>query len=215
MNKKIIQVVKRESTGKASTNALRKLGMIPSVIYGLDEPSVAVAINPKIVARIIASDSGMNSTIYLQIDGTDIKRHVIIKDLQRHPVTGRLSHVDFIRIDPTHRVRIKVQIRLTGTPVGVKAGGMLDFTHREVEIECLPNLIPPYIDVNIEHLNIGDSLRLDQIAMSSYLTIHGDTHNVVCSVLGKQVGESVSGAAASDVVATVSPSVPAANKNKK
>jgi large subunit ribosomal protein L25 len=215
VNKKIIQVVKRENTGKVSTNALRKSGMIPSVIYGLNEPPVAIAISPKVVARIIASDSGMNSTIYLQLDGTDIKRHVIIKELQRHPVTGRLSHVDFIRIDPTHRVRVKVQIRLKGTPVGVKAGGMLDFTHREIEIECLPNLIPPYIDVNVDHLNIGDSLRLDQIVMDSYLTVHGDTHNVVCSVWGKQVGELVSELAVSDAASTASSPASVVNKGKK
>ena len=216
MNKKIIQVVKRERTGKVSTNVLRKSGMIPAVIYGLNELPVAVAISPKVVARIIASDSGMNSMIYLQLDGTDIRRHVIIKDLQRHPVTGRLAHVDFIRIDPTHRVRVKVQIRLKGTPVGVKAGGMLDFTHREVEIECLPNLIPPYLDVNIDHLNVGDSLRIDQIALSSYLTIHGDTHNVVCSVLGKQVDASASEAdATADAVVSTASAIPAANKVKK
>lgn len=207
--------MERNSIGKASTNALRKSGMIPAVVYGLNEPPVAVAINPKVVARIIASDSGMNSMIYLQLDGTDIKRHVIIKELQRHPVTGRLSHVDFIRVDPTHRVRVKVQIRLKGTPVGVKLGGMLDFTHREVEIECLPNLIPPYIDVNIEQLNIGDSLRLDQIAMGSYLTIHGDTHNVVCSVLGKQVGEEVSEIATADTTTSIALTAPASIKGKK
>lgn len=215
MNKKIIQVIKRESTGKASTNALRKSGMIPAVIYGLNEAPVAVAISPKIVARIIASDSGMNSMIYLQLDNTDIKRHVIIKDLQRHPVTGRLGHVDFIRIDPTHRVRVKVQIRLKGIPIGVKSGGMLDFTHREVEIECLPNLIPPYVDVNIEHLNIGDSLRIDQIAMNSYLTIHGDAHNVVCSILGKHVGDSVTEAAAAESAVSTATAITATGKGKK
>jgi len=214
VNKKIIQVTKRENTGKVSTNALRKLGMIPSVIYGLNEPPVAVSISPKVIARVIASDSGMNSTLYLHLDGTDIKRHVIIKDIQRHPVTGRLSHVDFIRIDPTHRVRVKVQIRLKGTPVGVKAGGMLDFTHREIEIECLPNLIPPYLDVNIENLNIGDSLRLDQIPMNSYLTIHGDTHNVVCSILGKQAAEPVSEPVIADAVTTVTANT-ATSKGKK
>jgi large subunit ribosomal protein L25 len=215
VNKKIIQVIKRESTGKASTNALRKSGMIPAVIYGLNEAPVAVAISPKIVARIIASDSGMNSMIYLQLDNTDIKRHVIIKDLQRHPVTGRLGHVDFIRIDPTHRVRVKVQIRLKGIPIGVKSGGMLDFTHREVEIECLPNLIPPYVDVNIEHLNIGDSLRIDQIAMNSYLTIHGDAHNVVCSILGKHVGDSVTEAAAAESAVSTATAITATGKGKK
>ena len=118
--------------------------MIPAVIYGLNEPPVAIAISPKIVARIIASETGMNSMIHLQREGTDIKRHVIIKDVQRHPVTGRLSHVDFMRVDPTHKVRVKVPIRLKGVPAGVKEGGILDFTHREIEVECLPSFIPAH-----------------------------------------------------------------------
>ena len=191
MTEEIIPVAKRETTGKASNNALRNSGMIPAVIYGLNEPPVAIANSPKIVARIIASDTGLNSMIQLQREGTDIKRHVIIKDVQRHPVTGRLSHVDFMRVDPTHKVRVKVPIKLKGMPLGVKEGGILDFTHREIEVECLPTFIPAHVDVNVEHLKIGESLRLDQVVLDPHLTLHGDAHNVICSVLGKKAEEEV------------------------
>lgn len=186
MTDEIIQVAKRDLTGKSASRAVRKQGLIPAVIYGLNEPPVPIAISPKIVARILASDSGMNSMIHLQREGTDIKRHAIIKDLQRDPVTGRLSHVDFMRVDPTHRVRVHVPIRLQGTPAGVKEGGILDFTHREIEVECLPSFIPAHVDVNVSHLLVGESLRLDQINLDAHLTIIGDSHNVICSVKGKQ-----------------------------
>jgi large subunit ribosomal protein L25 len=189
MTETIIPVAKRETTGKASNNALRNSGMIPAVIYGLNEAPVAIAISPKVVARIIASDTGLNSMVHLQREGTDIKRHVIIKEVQRHPVTGRLSHVDFMRVDPTHKVRVKVPIKLKGMPLGVKEGGILDFTHREIEVECLPTFIPAHVDVNVEHLKVGDSLRLDQVVLDAHLTLHGDAHNVICSVLGKQAEE--------------------------
>jgi large subunit ribosomal protein L25 len=197
-----ILVAKRESTGKASNNALRKSGMIPAVIYGLNEAPVAVAISPKVVARIIASETGLNSMVHLQREGTDIKRHVIIKDVQRHPVTGRLVHVDFMRVDPTHRVRVKVPIRLKGTPLGVKNGGILDFTHREIEVECLPSFIPSFVSVTVDHLDIGGSIRLDQVQLDSHLTIKGDTHNVVCSVLGKQAEEAPAEEAAAPAAET-------------
>jgi large subunit ribosomal protein L25 len=216
MNEEIIPIAKRETTGKASNNALRNSGMIPAVIYGLNEPPVAVAISPKIVARIIGSDTGLNSLIHLQREGTDIKRHVIIKDVQRHPVTGRLSHVDFMRVDPTHRVRVKVPIHLKGVPIGVKEGGILDFTHREIEVECLPNLIPAHVDVNVEGLAVGDSLRLDQVVLDAHLTLHGDTHNVICSVLGKQAEEElpeVEGAAPAAAAPAAAPA-PAAKTKK-
>jgi len=219
MTEEIIPVAKRETTGKASNNALRNAGMIPAVVYGLNEPPVAIAISPKIVARIIASDTGLNSMIHLQREGTDIKRHVIIKDVQRHPVTGRLSHVDFMRVDPTHKVRVKVPIKLVGMPLGVKEGGILDFTHREIEVECLPSFIPAHIDVNVEHLKVGDSLRLDQVVLDAHMTLHGDAHNVICSVLGKQaeevLPEAAGGAAPAAAAAAPAAAAAAAPKGKK
>jgi large subunit ribosomal protein L25 len=220
MTEEIIPVAKRETTGKASNNALRNAGMIPAVIYGLNEPPVAIAISPKIVARIIASETGLNSMIQFQREGTEIKRHVIIKDVQRHPVTGRLSHVDFMRVDPTHKVRVKVPIKLVGTPVGVKEGGILDFTHREIEVECLPSFIPAHVDVNVSALQVGDSLRLDQVVLDANLTLQGDSHNVICSVLGKQAEEELPeaeaaaapAAAAPVAVAAAAPAAPAKGK---
>jgi len=219
MTEEIIPVAKRETTGKASNNALRNAGMIPAVVYGLNEPPVAIAISPKIVARIIASETGLNSMIHLQREGTEIKRFVIIKEVQRHPVTGRLSHIDFMRVDPSHKVRVKVPIKLKGMPLGVKEGGILDFTHREIEVECLPTFIPAHVDVNVEHLKIGDSMRLDQVVLDSHLTLHGDAHNVICSVLGKQAEEvlpEAAAAAAAPAPAAVPAAAPAAApKGKK
>ncbi len=186
-----ILVTKREKVGKASSRELRKTGLIPATIYGLGEPAVSVGISPKIVARILASDTGMNTMIHLQREGTDIKRHVIIKDLQRDHVTGRLSHVDFMRVDPTHKVKVHVPIVLKGTPAGVKEGGLLDFVHRTIEVECLPAFIPAHIDVNVDHMVVGDVIRLDQIQLDAHLTVLGDAHNVICSVHGKKAEEEV------------------------
>lgn len=190
MSEEIIVVSKRETLGKAASKQLRKDGMIPAVVYGLNEPPVALAISPKVVAKIIASEAGMNSVVYMQREGTDIKRHVVIKDVQRHAVTGRLRHVDFMRVDPTHKIRVKVPVKLIGVPHGVKTqGGMLDFVHRQIEIECLPTLIPAHIDVNVENLKVGDSVRFDQLTLASTLTILGDAHEVVCAVHAKAAEE--------------------------
>lgn len=195
MNQETITIALRQGTGKSASRGLRKQGMIPAVIYGLNEAPVAVAISPKVVARIIASETGMNSLIHLQREGTDIKRHVIIKDVQRDPVTRRLVHVDFMRVDPNHKVRVKVPVVLKGTPLGVKEGGLLDFTHREIEVECLPSFIPAHVDIAVDHLQIGDSLRLDQLNLDSHLTVLGDAHNVICSVVGKEAEEETETAA--------------------
>lgn len=191
-----IVVAKRERVGKSASRDLRKSGFIPATIYGLNEPAVSISISPKVVARVLASDAGMNSMLHLQREGTDIKRHVIIKDVQRDPVTGRLVHIDFMRVDPTHKVRVHVPIVLKGTPVGVKEGGLLDFVHRTIEVECLPGFIPGHIDVNVEHLHVGDTIRLDQIKLDAHLTVLGDAHNVLCSVHGKSAEEEAAAPAA-------------------
>jgi len=197
MSQEVLIVPKRESFGKAAVRDLKKNGMIPAVVYGLNEPPVAIAISPKAVARVLSSDAGMNSVMFLQREGTDIKRHVIIKDLQRDPITGRLRHVDFMRVDMTHKVRVKVPVRLVGTAIGVKSqGGVLDFTHREIEIECLPSIIPAHIDVDITNLNVGDSIRFEQIALVANVVFTGDAHQTVCSVRGKAPEEEVAAPAA-------------------
>jgi large subunit ribosomal protein L25 len=190
-NQEIIPVALRTGVGKSASRKLRKQGMIPATIYGLGEPAVSVSISPKVVARVLASETGMNSMIRLQREGTDIQRHVIIKELQRDPVTGRLSHVDFMRVDPTHKVRIHVPIVLKGTAAGVKEGGMVDFVHRSIEVECLPTHIPGHIDIDVSHLLVNDFIRLDQVKLDAHLTLIGDPHNVICHVQPKKAEEEV------------------------
>lgn len=197
MSQDVLVVPKRETFGKAAIRDLKKNGMIPAVVYGLNEAPIAIAISPKAVARVLASDAGMNSVMFLQREGTDIKRHVIIKDLQRDPVTGRLRHVDFMRVDMTHKVRVKVPVRLIGTSIGVKSmGGILDFAHREIELECLPSIIPAHIDVDVTNLNVGDSIRFEQIALMPNVAFVGDAHQTVCSVRGKAAEEEEAAATA-------------------
>ncbi|MFZ1375277.1 MAG: 50S ribosomal protein L25 [Geothrix sp.] len=209
MSQEVLIVPKRDVFGKAAIRDLKKNGLIPAVVYGLTEPPVAIAISPKAVARVLASDTGMNSVMFLQREGTDIKRHVIIKDLQRDPITSRLRHVDFMRVDMTLKVRVKVPVRLVGTAIGVKGmGGVLDFAHREIEIECLPSLIPAHIDVDVTNLAVGDAIRFEQIVLGPNVVITGDAHQVVCSVHGK--------AAEEELVAPVAAAEPeVAKKGKK
>ncbi|MBL0210073.1 MAG: 50S ribosomal protein L25 [Holophagaceae bacterium] len=215
MSDEIIQVSLRTDFSKAANTKLRKSGLMPAVVYGLNEPPANIAISPKTVARILASESGRNSMVYMQREGTDIKRHVIIQAVQRHPVTGRLVHIDFLRVDPTHKVRVKIPVRLMGVPIGVKSqGGSLDFVHRMLEIECLPSLIPGHIDVNVEGLKIGDSIRFDQLNLPSTLRILGGEHEVVCAVRAKTAEEVVEETAvAAAPAAAAEPEV--AKKGKK
>jgi large subunit ribosomal protein L25 len=191
----------RTQTGKSANHKLRKEGLIPATVYGLGEDAVSLSIGPKIVARILSSDTGRNTLIYLQREGTDIKRHVIIKSLQRHPVTGRLVHVDFMRVDPSHKLRVKVPIRLVGTPIGAKEGGMLEFVQRVVEVECLPKNIPAHLDVDVTHMKISDNLRLSELKLPNNIELLDPGHNVVCIVHGQRAEEAAPEAATEEAAA--------------
>jgi large subunit ribosomal protein L25 len=195
----------RTLTGKSANRKLRKEGLIPATVYGLGEDAVSLSIGPKIVARILSSDTGRNTLIYLQREGTDIKRHVIIKSLQRHPVTGRLVHVDFMRVDPSHKLRVKLPIRLVGTPVGAKEGGMLEFVQRVVEVECLPKDIPAHVDVDVTHMKISDNLRLSELKLPDNIELLDPGHNVICIVHGQRAEEVAPEAAATEAAAPAAP----------
>ena len=184
-----IQVALRTQTGKSAVKKLRKAGLIPATVYGLGEPTVSLQISPKILAKLLASETGMNSLIFLQREGTDIKRHVMVKDLQRHPVTGRLVHVDFMRVDPSKKVRVRVPIRLVGTAIGIKEGGMLEFVLREAHVESLPGIIPTGLELDVTDLRIGDNARMEQLRMPEHIELLDAPHTVVCILHGKKVEE--------------------------
>ncbi|MCL1908845.1 MAG: 50S ribosomal protein L25 [Holophagaceae bacterium] len=186
-----IAVALRTELGKSACRKLRREGLIPATVYGLGEETVSLKISPKIIAKVLASETGINSLIYLQREGTDIKRHVIIKDLQRNPVTGRLAHVDFMRVDPNRKVCVRVPFRLVGTPIGTKEGGRLEFVHREIEIECLPKDIPAHIDIDVTHLKISDSVRVEEVKLPASLQVMDSPNNVICVVHGQRAEEVV------------------------
>jgi len=124
-------------TGKFNKNHARRVrvaGQIPAVVYGAGQEPVAVAVDPKVVTRILHSDSGHNTIFDLNVEGTAVVKAMIV-DWQNEPIKGKLLHIDIKRIAMDKTMRVSVPIHLVGTPVGVKSqGGILDHVLREVEI---------------------------------------------------------------------------------
>jgi large subunit ribosomal protein L25 len=158
-----VVVTPRTGLGKGETKRLRKEGMIPSVVYGLGGDSVSVSVEPKTITKIIRSEKGLNSVLHLRLKNTEETRHVMIKDIDRHPVTDRLTHVDFLRINMDQTVSAVIPLRFEGQPEGVKLGGILTTVRHEVEIECLPNNLIGTIVVDVTHLGMDDALRVKDL----------------------------------------------------
>lgn len=153
-------------SGKFNKNAARRVrvaGQIPAVVYGAGQDAVAIALDPKVITKILHSDSGHNTIFDLDVEGGAAAKAMIV-DWQYEPIKGKLLHVDLKRIAMDKMMRVSVPIMLEGTAVGVKAqGGILDQLLREVELECLPGDIPSHIDVDVSNLKLHESIHVSDL----------------------------------------------------
>jgi large subunit ribosomal protein L25 len=178
-----IEVHRRESVGKSESRRLRRADMIPAVLYGAGKESVSIQV-PRITLIELFKTGGHENRIFLlKLAGTDQSRHAMIRDLQIDPVSTKIVHVDFQRILMDQKVRVKVHLALTGTPTGVKNdGGILDFVTREIEVECLPSLIPQQIEADVSELRVGQHLEAKELTFPDGVTYLGAPDLVVASV---------------------------------
>jgi large subunit ribosomal protein L25 len=156
-----LDAVHREAFGRNESGRLRRQGRIPAVIYGGPAgPVETLAVDPKALMQILHSDSGVNTLIALKIEGGG-EQQVLVKEYQLDPVGHSLLHADFYRVAMDKVLRVTVPVRLTGEAKGIKAqGGILDFVHRELVIECLPGNIPEHIAVDVTELMLHQGVRV-------------------------------------------------------
>ena len=178
----------RDTRGKNEARRLRVQGLTPAVVYGAGAESVAVAVNPKEVTKILHSPSGHNTIFNLAVDGSSTP--VMIVDWQNDPVRENLLHVDLKRIDLTKRIAVKVPIVTTGEPKGVKLqGGLLEAITREIEIECLPDEIPEQFSLNVSELMIGQNLRASDIPLTGSMRLLSSPDLVLAHVVALKAEE--------------------------
>ena len=177
-------VESRDTRGKGSARKLRQRGLAPGVVYGGGRAATSVAFDVSAFERLLAtSHSGVNTLIGLEGDSAAAGRTVIAKELQREPVRGRITHVDFIEIDLKEKIEIAVPIHLVGTPAGVVLGGVLDQQQREIVLLCMPDAIPDDIEVDVSGMELGDSLHLFDISVPDGVEFHTDESLTVATVL--------------------------------
>ena len=199
----------RESRGKNEARRLRVKGFAPAVLYGANEPAVAVAVSPKEVNKILHSNTGHNTIFNLALQG-GAQVPVMIVDWQRDPVKETLLHVDLKRIDLTKRINVKVRVHMTGEAQGVKLqGGLLEAITREVEIECLPDEIPESFTVDVTELMIGQNLRASDIPLIGSMKLLSAPEQVLAHVVTIKAEEVVAPAAeaGAEVAAPTEPEV--------
>jgi len=189
----------RATRPKSRRHELRRQGHIPAILYGPKTKATAIAISA-VELRSRVSASARQRLMRLRSSSPELNdRHVIVKDIQRAPVSGNFVHADFYEVDLTRPLRVSVPLRFTGKSLGVAEGGILQPLVREVEVECLPLEIPEMIEVDVSALDIHNVIHVSAMTFAGNLKPIFDTDYPVVTVLPPTVAE-VAVAAAAEAV---------------
>jgi large subunit ribosomal protein L25 len=211
----VLDATERTSRGKNEARRLRASGRIPAVVYGGKDGGKPIAVDPKMLAKILRTEQGANTLIALNVPGAGNAR-VLVREYQLDPVTHELLHADFYRVAMDKLLRVQVTVVPQGEPKGVKQqGGVLDVVHRQIEIECLPADIPTHIEVDVSELMVGQSIRVKDIATNPKWKAMTDAEMMLLHVIIPKVEEVPVVAEAAAAGAAVAPAEPEVIKKGK
>jgi large subunit ribosomal protein L25 len=178
-----IVVHKRDVTGTRATKRLRKSGLIPGVIYGHGKDAVLIAVEPHVLREALHTDAGMHAVLDVTFEGQKRGHKAIVKELVLDRVKSNVIHVDLqeIRLDET--IETTVSVHFEGEAKGVKAGGMLDESTREVTVKGVVTAIPEHLVLDISELDMNETLKVADLVVPEGIEVVDDPEEVLCSVL--------------------------------
>jgi len=210
-----LTIKRREGTGKQVAKRLRREGVVPGVLYGGTKPE-PVTVDPKTVLRIIHGHEGSTQLLNLTIEGADGARMAIIRDLQFDPVTERLLHVDLQEVTADRAITVRVAVHPVGEAAGVREQkGILNVVLHELDISCLPTMIPERVDADVTALMIGHVLTVADLRAPEGVRILNDPGQAVVTVAAPMAEEVAAPAAPAAAVATAEPEVLTERKPKE
>ncbi|MGH7932049.1 MAG: 50S ribosomal protein L25, partial [Candidatus Binataceae bacterium] len=186
----------REVRPKGLVNRLRHEGRVPAVIYGNDRTSAAIAVTAVDLKSRVAT-AARQRLIRLKSSSPELDaKHVILKDIQRAPVSGIILHADFYEVDLSKPLRVSVPLKFVGRAAGTVDGGILQPLERQIEVECLPLEIPEAIDIDVTALGIHDVMHVSALSFADNVKPIFDTDYPIVTVLPPTVAEAPAAAAA-------------------
>lgn len=167
----------RESVGKAATRTIRNAGMVPCVLYGGDQP-IHFQAEEKAFKNLVYTPNAHTVAVELE---NGKKFGAILQDIQVHPVSDRILHIDFFQLFDDREITMEVPVRVVGTSKGILAGGVLRLNTRKLKVKALPKNLPDFIEVDITPLEMGNKLYVTKLASDNYKLLHPD-NTVVAQV---------------------------------
>lgn len=185
--------VKREQSGRSAARLVRRSGQVPAIIYGLGEPQ-SIVLDHNEVGKHLVNEAVYSHILDLIVDGKAEK--VVLKAVQRHPAKSQILHLDFLRVDMNAELKVHVPLHFMNEDVctGVKLGGVITHAMVDVEILCLPTLLPEFIEVDLAELGISEAIHLSDLILPKGASIpalsqEGDHNHTVAQVVKTRGGD--------------------------
>ena len=184
-----LKASQREAVGNGPSRVLRRDGKIPAILYGPKTESIKLAIDRLELEPIMKSGAVAQTLLKLKIEGVDSVRSVMIKEMQKHPVSRTVLHLDLYEVSMDQKIKVMVPVVTTGKSAGVEVGGMLQLIRRELEVFCLPDQIPENITIDITALEIGDSFHVEDLPLEDAVEIPADVNFTILTILSPTAEE--------------------------
>lgn len=166
----------RESVGKVATKALRNAGAVPCVLYGGNQP-VHFSADERAFKNLVYTPNA--HTVVIELEGKSF--NAILQDIQVHPVSDKILHIDFFQLFDDKEITMEVPVKVVGVSPGVLLGGVLRLNTRRLKVKALPKNLPDFIDADISELQMGNKLYVTKLVSDNYKLLHPD-NTVVCQV---------------------------------
>ncbi len=182
-----LEAQKREASGKGAARGMRRAGNLPGVLYGRKNEVIPIQIDVRGFQDFL-HNYGENAFINLEIadHGTE---NVMVKEIQRDPVSNQLLHTDLLRISMDEPITSPVPITLVGSAPGIREGGILEFPHRQLTLHCLPTLLPEEIEVDINGLEIDDRVSVEDVSLPEGIEVLDDPNTRIVAVVPPRIEE--------------------------
>lgn len=179
---------KRDLQGSSNARRLRKDGSLPGVIYGDGKGGVPVQLETHVFEQVLHHHASETILVDIELEGEG-KLSVLVKDVQHHPVTSELVHVDLQKVDADKPIQVELSLDIAGEAAGVKAGGILEIVMHSIAVECLPGDLVESIEIDVSKMGIGDVLHVSDIKLGSKLELLSDPEAIVATVAEPRVEE--------------------------
>jgi large subunit ribosomal protein L25 len=182
---------KRTTIGKGSARKLRSMGRLPVILYGPEISPMMLSLDYKQLQKILRGRSAESIIFDLRVDsnGKNNSKRVMIKEIQKDPVTRDYLHVDFYEISMEKELEVDIPVYLVNTPIGVSEGGILEHIRRELKISCMPKNLVDKIEIDVSGLDIGQSLHIEDISFPPGLKSIEDGNLTIATVVAPTIEE--------------------------